>query len=704
MGNCCSAKATPVVEPLRDTSSGDIVVGQRLENNHQSHKVAPAPAQESVNDGSSLVFYERASREVTTNNLISMCKQGKLSIVMEMLEKEDVDVNMKGIFDSTPLISACQYNHESIVLTLLEVNGIDIHHANQKGGMALTFACLEGMQDAVEALVRMDAKPMPSEVILYNKQTDKNDYLAPLSAAVINGHGSIVSSLLNITGGNSCPCPVDHAFQQYSSMNTATTAKKIITKGVTCLMLACKYAHSDIVAMLLKEKATTSLIDSEDNNLLHYTCRSKGAEATLTILRDLNVFSPQLINAVDSRGDTPLHLCCDGKHVGAASILLAYLKSEEGQMRVRKDRQDDSTAQSMALSAVVHNIVTQAKTHVVTTQTQTQTQTPDPNQCPSSHFHFHYELHTVPLYQNILGKTPLHIAVKRRCVELIDLLLLHNFDPEIKDKAGISPWDMAKKLPKSSPILGKIETYLTKQTYNRANMAAESTARRQEEQQEIKNRQEQEEEEQSILPTPSSTCPLTPIKPRIIDKTYFKQLTLSAPPSRQELFSDKRKAKQQQQQQQQALEDNITTSATTISILAPPLCTEDKTPETESAFEEEEEDGDTTERAADTTCIRMPMLEPLTPAYTTPSKSNSKSNGFILSPEYTSGAKLNTAPIYSGSNYKAVTSAPKKNPAGSGSVSSYTSSSSRKASKSTVLHPPPLCQLSLSSRLEFAEE
>jgi hypothetical protein len=75
-------------------------------------------------------------------------------------------------------------------------------------------------------------------------------------------------------------------------------------------------------------------------------------------------------------------------------------------------------------------------------------------------------------------------------------------------------------------------------------------------------------------------------------------------------------------------------------------------------------------------------VEPPTVDFTTPVKSN----GTVVSPEYTSGAKLNVAPTYSGSNenYKTVTSAPKKS-----STAINSTGSSKKLSKSSLLLPPP---------------
>eukprot|EP00596_Hydrurales_sp_CCMP1899_P000652 CAMPEP_0119052446 /NCGR_PEP_ID=MMETSP1177-20130426/73743_1 /TAXON_ID=2985 /ORGANISM="Ochromonas sp, Strain CCMP1899" /LENGTH=533 /DNA_ID=CAMNT_0007032019 /DNA_START=18 /DNA_END=1619 /DNA_ORIENTATION=- len=52
----------------------------------------------------------------------------------------------------------------------------------------------------------------------------------------------------------------------------------------------------------------------------------------------------------------------------------------------------------------------------------------------------------------VWGITPLHIAVKKRLEELVIFLMESNANPLLTDSAGVSPYDLAKKLRADSPI------------------------------------------------------------------------------------------------------------------------------------------------------------------------------------------------------------------------------------------------------------
>ena len=622
-----------MVQPSPGSTSGDIIIAHAPAPTFSrkvtplgasegpeatgSQKVSPISDYENVNDGSSLVFFERASKLEVTSNMISMCKQGKLSIVLDMIQNGS-DVNVKGMFDNTPLIVACQYKQESIALALLKVEGIDIHHANSKGGMALTFACLEGMHDTVEVLLKKGARVHVPEAILYNNITDKNDYISPLSAAVINGHHSIVSILLRSADDS----VIDRTFQQFSSLNTSSTVTKIVNRGVTSLMLACKNSHPTIVEMLLKQNANYNMLDSENNNILHYAAKCKNSEAIFLLMKEYNIFSPSLIYAKDSKGDTPLHICCDGKNVESASIILNYLKGKECRNALSVERLNDRHINDNALSGAIQLMVDQAISNLLSSSPENKK----------------YSIKYIPQCCNILGKTPLHYAVKRRSTDLIGPLLKHGFDPDVQDKSGISPRDIAARLPKSSPIFSIIDSYVHNIDPNNEMLNAPATP----------------EKLTPLTPVNSSTkvgdCPPIIVRIPPIKKSSSQKIPalLQPPPSREELLAKKRSSTLKSCENEAAM----------------------KCPETNEVY-------------FDNNCANdvKPTIEAPSKDFLTPMKSESE----VTSPQYTSGAKLKMVPQYSGSNYEAVTSAPEKK-----KVSSFKT----KSSKSTVLEPPPPCNIS----------
>merc|ERR1719146_180199 len=81
-------------------------------------------------------------------------------------------------------------------------------------------------------------------------------------------------------------------------------------EGLSPLLAACRAGHPKVVATLLKQGASASAVDNEKWNCVFWACE-KGHQKVLAELKRLlpkDTFS-SLMNAVDVRGLTPLHVC-----------------------------------------------------------------------------------------------------------------------------------------------------------------------------------------------------------------------------------------------------------------------------------------------------------------------------------------------------------------------------------------------------------
>ena len=362
---------------------------------HQTpKKISSSVAPLSSVDDCGLVYHERLSN---SDNLVSMCKKGKLSEVSELLKSDGVDVNVTGMWGNTPLIVACQYSHKSIALLLLEQPLVDVNHINENGSGALLFASLEGMVDVVAKLLELGANVNPPPAVIYNPLTDRSNFMSPLSASVVNGYEAIVSLLLD--GGGQ----VNGLLQQRGE-GPHTKNSPSLVQDVSLLMLACKHQREAIIALLMARGADVSCRDSAGCTVVHYTCRSgTSADRTLAALMATGNASltTDLLCAVDNTHTTPLHMACECKCVAAVEMLLSLEGFATSDGAIQR-------------TAFVNTI-------------------------------------------NHAGLSALHIAIKKRSVDIVKLLLQYQADPHVQpllagEKPPPTPFDMAKKLRADSDV------------------------------------------------------------------------------------------------------------------------------------------------------------------------------------------------------------------------------------------------------------
>lgn len=211
-------------------------------------------------------------------------------------------IDIRGMWESTPLIYACQYAHPATAKWLLERNA-DINLQNEKGVTPLLLASLEGMTEAVVCILRImngassrpttTLSPSQSETFLvveepgtvvtpsmsvdkqigvvYNSQTDLNVRVNPLLAASMNGHAEIVERL--ITEGQ-------------ASVDVGVGLSATISSPKQfALLLAAKYGYGDVVRQLMVHGADPTNCDGNENHALLLCCEANKQECALQLLR-----------------------------------------------------------------------------------------------------------------------------------------------------------------------------------------------------------------------------------------------------------------------------------------------------------------------------------------------------------------------------------------------------------------------------------
>ncbi|GMF51565.1 unnamed protein product [Phytophthora fragariaefolia] len=246
-------------------------------------------------------------------------------------------VNVRGMWESTPLISATQYAHCEAALWLLS-NGANPHASNEKSVTALLLASVEGLTPVVVELLKTatstaGAPPIDKQIgIVYNSAADVNVRLSPLLAASMNGHLEIVRHLL------------DHGadVNQFVLVTVGGGASTDISRGSTALLLASRYGHAEVVALLLQRKADCTLVDEATNSSpLLSACEYSHEECALLLFESMTAHSkPRLLSHTETekwqapnyQGLTALHFAATNGLLQVCKALLSALKEQQNSL------------------------------------------------------------------------------------------------------------------------------------------------------------------------------------------------------------------------------------------------------------------------------------------------------------------------------------------------------------------------------------
>ncbi|KAG6956241.1 hypothetical protein JG688_00011514 [Phytophthora aleatoria] len=239
-------------------------------------------------------------------------------------------VNIRGMWESTPLISAAQYAHCEAALWLLS-HGADPHASNEKAVTALLLASLEGLTPVVLRLLEINALAIEQVGVVYNSAADVNVRLSPLLAASMNGHGEIVRLLL------------DHGAamnqQVVTTVGSGVATSATISGGSTALLLASRYGHAEVVILLLEREADYTLLDgATDRSALLSACEHGHEECAMLLLEAMTAghkarrssdMETEKWQAANHQGFTPLHFAAVNGLLSVCKALLSALKAQQ---------------------------------------------------------------------------------------------------------------------------------------------------------------------------------------------------------------------------------------------------------------------------------------------------------------------------------------------------------------------------------------
>ncbi len=232
-----------------------------------------------------------------------------VKVALELMSAGD-DVNAMDENQWTPLLLAARYNHSALAMTLLEKKAL-VNVKNKAGWTPLLYAAyndnkvlaLKLLDAGAHHLVSADLLPEANDADLENQlvkvdapenQPRKQEVWTPFLLAARNSDTDFVLALV-AKGG--------------------VLADKLST-GVTALHLVVAANNGKLVRRLA-DVMDAKVADNDGLTPLHYACRY-GLEALINPL----VKRGADINAMDKKGQTPLHTAVDCEHVDTVKTLL----------------------------------------------------------------------------------------------------------------------------------------------------------------------------------------------------------------------------------------------------------------------------------------------------------------------------------------------------------------------------------------------
>lgn len=264
------------------------------------------------------------------------CESGNSEIV-ELLIKFNASINAKDIDKKTPLFKASENDHIQTVKLLL-AHGANIDDKCANGMTPLFITCMNGHKTVGKYLIEQQADVhlrdndniTPYDVAFYLGYTDLCDILesqmeklaTPKDLSVYEKYIKLIKSRelsrsQQTDEINETDLPLNNAriVDIFLSFSGLINLKD--NYGQTPLHRACNEGRSDIVELLLKNKATLSK-DKYGHTGLHLAC-SKGHEKVVFTL--LQKFAAK-VNEKDGNGNTPLHRTCLKDYAKVAEVLI----------------------------------------------------------------------------------------------------------------------------------------------------------------------------------------------------------------------------------------------------------------------------------------------------------------------------------------------------------------------------------------------
>eukprot|EP01038_Epipyxis_sp_PR26KG_P014396 gene14396-19327_t len=437
---CNSSSIAPNNEDNRTISLTDKNCRKTIIAKETQRNDNPSPGSTELISG--LIFCDAPSQSENIN-IFAAIKKNDTESVKNIIRENSLAIMQLGMWSSTPLIVAIQYGCMDIIVFILDYLLISIadpsqnettieyiNHRNEKGTCALLYAVMEGYVSIVDILLsklyaKVDVEPTLD--LIYNNYSDESIICTPISIAVTNGRLEILKSLLQRSSAPLSPLlPFIHNQKPSSNQNNSKNT------NLSLLMLGALYNQPLVVRELLYNNCDISIVDQYNNTLLHYISRTKFVNPNKNTIHSSNN------NSNNDNYD-------DGKEESDLINEELSPMSSPGIIMLKEIQKQSLLTEIIIM---ICNNDGETALHVAC----------ENKRIDITRFYLENE-HMNPSIPNTLtGMTPLHIAIKRRSLELASLLLDYGADPLQKNNQLLSSYDMANKLNKNTDLYKLIIT------------------------------------------------------------------------------------------------------------------------------------------------------------------------------------------------------------------------------------------------------
>ena len=355
-------------------------------------------------------------REQCGRNILMLAAlNGHQSLLLDLLDRHEIDVNYRDTKGYTGLALAATTTHISIVKILL--NYVDVDLPNNIGSTPLIIAAEGGKDEIVMEMLKYNA----------DWRLQNHDGHTAFMKAVIHGHAQVVKVLL-----------AHKALEQIADDSRRTA-----------MHIACSAEETkpDMIDLLHEQRFELDAKDDRGRTPLHYACRVGNIEVAKTLLAlhaDIRI--------KDSFERTPLYVAWQNGHNDLAKLLQSH---HDQAVKPLEPIPETSclpiwSMAKLGYAQLVQDTITKACTDL-------HNQDPDTESTP---LHWAIRSKTVEKGLEIAeillkagastsaiddhGRTPLHIAAYKGYYEAALLLLDFNADTKTRDAWDLSPLSIAQ--------------------------------------------------------------------------------------------------------------------------------------------------------------------------------------------------------------------------------------------------------------------
>ena len=245
-----------------------------------------------ISNGMSLKYLPKLEKPPISfiNDIFEACKVGNFSSVLWICQNKTHDESsvllLRNKDNDTPIHIAAKYGHLHLLRFLIEHENIDVEIKGNSSYTPLIYA------------IKNNDIALTNYLITKKAEKEQN-FDSPIFYAITHGSLQIVKTFV----------------EQSKSFDIEVHN----SKNQTPLQVAAKYGDYPIFKYLIDHKATTNVVDSKGNHLIHFACKGGNLEIIKFILKHQKID----IEMKGAKENTPLIYACKNDSIQLFEYLLS---------------------------------------------------------------------------------------------------------------------------------------------------------------------------------------------------------------------------------------------------------------------------------------------------------------------------------------------------------------------------------------------